>query len=68
MSTLHAIKRDRQGARIIQAKAVMPLIGPLLDAWEGIPNDTKGALREDEPMLCDYLDRINAAMESSIPV
>ena len=67
MSSLHAIKREHQNARIVQAKAVMPLIGPLLDAWEGIPNDAKGALRENEPALCDCLDRINAAMEAGIP-
>lgn len=66
--SLHAIRRERQGLRIVQARAVMPLIGPLLDAWEGIPNDAKDAMREDEPVLCEYLDRIAAAMEGSLSV
>lgn len=34
-----------QRLRKEQAKAVMPLIGPLLDEWEGLPNDIRG-LRE----------------------
>ena len=37
------IDRELESLRQLQAKAVMPLIGPLLDAWEGIPNDVIGA-------------------------
>lgn len=65
MSSLHAVRRERKGLRVVQSKAVMPLIGPLLDAWESVPNDSKGAMREGEPVLCEYLDRINAAMEGA---
>lgn len=54
------INRLRRG----QAKAVMSLIGPLLDEWEGLANDIKGDLREYAPQLCTYLDKINAAMAS----
>mgnify|MGYP001603130379 CR=1 FL=1 len=68
MSSLHAIRSERQGLRIVQSKAVMPLIGPMLDAWDGMPNDLKAEIREAEPALCDYLDQINAAMEASTPV
>jgi len=64
-SSLHAVRSERKGLRIAQSKAVMPLIGPLLDAWEGVPNDSKGAMREGEPALCDHLDKINAAMEDA---
>lgn len=66
MNSLHAVRRERQGLRIVQSKAVMPLIGPLLDAWEGIANDAKDVLREEQPALCDYLDRISAAMEKGL--
>jgi hypothetical protein len=66
MSTLHAIRRERRGLRIVQAKAVMPLIGGLLDAWEGMANDERSDLREFNPSLCDHLDRINAAMEDAL--
>lgn len=66
MSSLHAIRRERGNARLVQAKKVMPLIGGLLDAWEGMSNDEKGSLREDHPSLCEHLDRIDAAMEDSI--
>lgn len=66
MSSLHAVRSERRGLRIVQAKAVMPLIGPLLDAWEGVSNDVKSSLREDEPRLCKFLDEINAAMEGGL--
>lgn len=49
------------GPRALQVQRVIPLIGPLIDAWEGIPNDTKGGMRADAPTLCDYLDRVTAA-------
>jgi hypothetical protein len=65
MSTLHAVRRERQGLRIVQAKTVMPMIGPLLDAWEGANNDLKSSIREEEPELADYLDKIASAMESA---
>lgn len=68
MSSLHAIRTERRGLRIMQAKTVMPLIGPLLDAWEGASNDFKSSLRQDEPVLCDYLDKISTAMEDGLDV
>ena len=63
MSTLHAVKRERQGLRIVQAKVVMPLVGPLLDAWEGVPNDVK--CTGELGILAHYLDKIAAAMENA---
>lgn len=48
--------------RRAQARRVMPLIGPLLDAWENTDNDTKSTLRSEYPVLCDYLDKIEAGM------
>lgn len=37
----------------------MPLIGPLLDAWDGLPNDEKDP---DSP-LYRAIEKIAAAME-----
>lgn len=68
MNSLHAIRREHRNARIVQTKKVMPLIGGLLDAWEGMSNDEKGALREDNPSLCEHLDRIDAAVEGALEV
>lgn len=49
-----------------QSKAVMELIGPLLDAWDGMPNDVKGQMEEEEALdLCHYLRRIAKAMEDA---
>lgn len=53
---------DVKKARAIQAKQVMPLIGPLLDAWDDLSNDTKSVIREESPTLCDYLDKLDQAM------
>lgn len=55
-----------QRAREAQAKKVMPLIGPLLDAWDMMPNDVNTELRESCPSLCDHLDKIAAAMETDL--
>jgi hypothetical protein len=62
-----AIERALAKLRSQQADRVMPLIGPLLDQWEGLPNDTKGAWREDSPAICEYLDKIDSAMEGRRP-
>ena len=53
-------------ARAVQARQVMPLIGPLLDAWDELNNDTKGVLKEDAPTLCQYLDKLEEAMWADI--
>jgi hypothetical protein len=49
--------------RKAQAKAVMPMIGPLLDAWEGLPNDFKDS--EELEALNEHLSAINSAMEDA---
>lgn len=68
MSTLHAVRNERRDLRIMQAKSVMPMIGPLIDAWDGASNDLKDAIRDEEPTLAEYLDKIAEEMESSIKV
>ena len=47
-----------------QAEQVMPLIGPLLDALDGLANDTRGALEDEAPSLFDALAAIQRAMGS----
>ncbi len=64
--SLHAIKSEHRGLQIAQAKSVMPMIGPLLDAWEALPNDELAHLREIAPELCRRLDLIDNAMENSL--
>ncbi len=53
---------ERDRLRAAQAEAVMPLIGPLLDAWEGCSQ----ACREELPELDKYLRRINRAMDDAV--
>ena len=45
-----------------QSDAVMPLIGPLLDALDGLANDTRGALEDEAPSLFDALAAIQRAI------
>jgi hypothetical protein len=51
--------------RAAQAKKVMPMLGPLLDAWERIPNYVRSDLCEECPTLVGHLDKLAAAMENS---
>lgn len=46
-----------------QREAVMPLIGPLLDAWEAVPNDFRGMIEDECPALVTILNRIWQKME-----
>lgn len=55
------VKREVTKLREEQEKAVMPLIGPLLDAWEGLPGDLRCDTREFP--LGEVLDKIQSAME-----
>ena len=47
--------------RKAQAREVMPLIGPLLDSWNGLPNDMKDELEE----LGSHIQAIEYAMENA---
>lgn len=51
--------RERERLRREQAERVMPLIGPLLDAWDGMPNDEKDP---DSPLYA-LMVQIDRAME-----
>lgn len=57
---LHA-SPERDILRAAQAEAVMPLIGPLLDAWECCSQ----SVREEHPELDVHLRRINRATEDA---
>lgn len=52
---------ERERIRAAQDRAVMPLIGPLLDAWE----NTDREVMAEEPELANWLDKINRAMETA---
>lgn len=52
---------ERERLRAEQAERVMPLIGPLLDAYEGAPKDELAGLSEG---LLSCLSQINQAMVS----
>lgn len=58
-----SIDRELEGLRNEQAKAVMPLIGPLLDAWEGVPNDMKCELED----LTEAIAAIERGMDGEAP-
>ena len=51
--------------RAEQVASVMPQIGPLLDAWDRMANDTKGVLKEEAPDLARVLAAISRAMDGA---
>lgn len=55
--------KEAERLRAAQSDAVMPLIGPLLDAWEGCSS----TCREEFPEMDKWLRRINRAMEDAEP-
>ena len=57
------VKAERDQLRCAQADAVMPLIGPLLDAWENADRE----VMSQEPELSKQLKNINSAMEDAQP-
>lgn len=57
------VEYERNRLRRLQAVAVMPQIGPLLDAWEQLPNDLIDKINAENPALCSTLCLIRAAME-----
>jgi hypothetical protein len=56
-------EQERECLRKAQAEAVMPLIGPLLDAWECSSESD----RDEHPELDKQLRKINRAMEDATP-
>jgi hypothetical protein len=56
-----SIGSERKRLRAAQAEAVMPLVGPLLDAYEGCSQ----SVRSEHPELDKQLRRINRAMEDA---
>lgn len=50
--------------RQAQTNRVMPLIGPLLDAWEGCPNDMKSEIEDLHLALYSALQNVVKAVEN----
>lgn len=57
------VRQERAELRAQQARRVMPEVGPLLDAWDQVPNDIKGELEA----LGEILARIDDGMEPEQP-
>jgi hypothetical protein len=57
------IERERDEGRKRQARKVMPLIGPLLDEWDGLPNDVSG--NPELKGVRGIIRRIERAMEGA---
>ncbi len=62
---LHRVEADRQSLRKQQARAVMPLIGPLIDEWDGLPNDVTSL--PELKGLRRHMGKLHRAIEDSPP-
>lgn len=60
-----SVEAERKKLRLAQAIAVMPLIGPLMDAFEGMDSDIEYEIRNEAPGLYDALKAIGSAMETA---
>lgn len=49
--------------RAQQSRAVMERIGPLLDAWEAIPNDVKGDFEDGATSFCRQMRLLYKAVD-----
>ena len=54
--------REREQLRKKQAKIVMPLIGPMLAAWDDLPNDVK--TDPELERLFRHIQKIDSVMEA----
>jgi hypothetical protein len=55
------IEKERNNARKLLSKKIMPLVGSLLDAWDNIPNDTK--YDEEFEELANVIEQIGSIMD-----
>ena len=60
---MSAVEKERDQLRKAQADAVMPMVGPMIDAWLDVPNDVRDYMKEQCPTLGCWLDDISAALE-----
>lgn len=58
-----SVVRRHRRQREAQARAVMPMIGPFLDVWDGLPNDLRQQIECEAPELSEAIAEINRAME-----
>ena len=57
------IKCEQEALRTDDFKLLMPLISPLVDAFDGMTNDFRSMMRIDEPNLLKALEEISRAIE-----
>lgn len=62
VASKNPVERELAALRKAQAREVMPIIGPLLDAWEGLPNDVQGM--DDLTEVADYMNALQQAMDA----
>jgi hypothetical protein len=60
-----SIQRCREIRRNRQTEQVMPLIGALLDAWDGVANDLRSQVADESPALFRSIEAIVRAMGSA---
>jgi hypothetical protein len=60
------VMRGLETARRRQTERVMNVIGPLLDAWEAVPNDFKSAIEDEAPHLVEFLNELDEAVEKNL--
>lgn len=59
---MSAHEKELAALRKAQAREVMPIIGPLLDAWQGLPNDVSD--QDELTEVAGYMEALEQAMDA----
>lgn len=60
------MERGLAALRREQAERVMPVVGAILDCWDGTPNDEKDSFRKQFAHMHELLQKLNAAVEGAM--
>lgn len=65
MTTEDVIERDLERLRAQQSKRVMKRVGPLLDEYDGLPNDVRGYIKQQAPGFIREMSKLQRAVEGN---
>jgi hypothetical protein len=59
------IEKELERLRARQAKRVMRRMGPLLDEYDGLPNDVRGWIKQQAPGFIREMNKLQRAVEGN---
>lgn len=65
MTALDVIEAELERLRARQAKRVMKRVGPLLDEYDGLPNDVRCWIKGQAPGFIREMNKLQRAVEGN---